>query len=321
MFWADKTLLITGGTGTFGQAFAKYILAKKSLRKLIILSRDELKQHEMRIALGDHSPIDINFFIGDVRDASRLQRAFHGVDYVIHAAAMKQVPACEYNPFEAVKTNVLGSKNVIDACIDQGVQRAVLVSSDKAVNPINLYGATKLCAEKLFVHGNSYSGGTGTCFAVTRYGNVIGSRGSVIPLWREQAKTNCLTVTDPDMTRFWLTIERGVNFVAQVFELMQGGEIFVPRCPSMRLGDLANVMAPSASWSITGIRPGEKLHEVLVSEDEARMTYRTTTHYVICPSWRPPNGQGVPPEAYSSKTNPDQLTPDQLCIMLESEVK
>src|SRR5688572_9995915 len=260
----DKTVLVTGGTGSFGKKFTEIVLRDYHPKKLIILSRDELKQHEMRQIYPDGGDSPMRYFIGDVRDRDRLYRAFHGVDIVIHAAALKQVPACEYNPFEAVQTNVIGAKNVIDAAIDQGVKKVMALITDKAVNPINLYGATKLCAEKLFVHGNSYSGEGGCRFSCARYGNVVGSRGSVIPLFMEQRPSGVITVTDQRMTRFWITLDQGVDFVLQCIGAMEGGEIFVPKIPSMHIMELVKAIAPDCRIEYTGIRPGEKVHEVLV---------------------------------------------------------
>lgn len=278
-----KTVLITGGTGSFGKRFIEVALARYRPKRLIVFSRDELKQHELRVHWPDSR---LEFFLGDVRDCDRLRRAFQAsVDVVIHAAALKQVPACEYNPFEAIKTNVLGAKNVIDAAIDCSVPKVLALSTDKAVNPVNLYGATKLCAEKLFVQGNSYAGGKDTRFSCVRYGNVLGSRGSVVPLFRRQRKDGCITLTDQRMTRFWLTLEQAVDLVAECIGCMQGGEVFVPHIPSMRLEDMARAMAPGCKLQYTGIRPGEKLHEVLLSKDEARHSISTDELYVIKPEF------------------------------------
>ncbi len=286
MTLVDQVILVTGGTGSFGRKLVEMVLSRWKPQKLIIFSRDEYKQHEMQREF--KSP-RLRFFIGDVRDVERLRRAMHGVDYVIHAAAMKQVPACEYNPFEAVKTNVIGAANVIDAAIDAGVKKVIAVSSDKAVNPVNLYGATKLCSEKLFVQGNAYAGRGGTRFSCARYGNVVGSRGSVIPLFLEQRINGTVTVTDRRMTRFWITLDQGVEFVLRCLQLMQGGEIFVPKIPSMRIIDLVEAVAPGCKVRLTGIRPGEKVHEVLISEDEAHHAVEWQDMYVIQPvnpSWR-----------------------------------
>jgi UDP-N-acetylglucosamine 4,6-dehydratase len=278
----------------------------------------------MRHLYPDIGDSPIRYFVGDVRDRERLQRAFSGVDIVVHAAALKQVPACEYNPFEAVLTNVLGAKNVIDAAIDCGVKRVMAISTDKAVNPINLYGATKLCAEKLFVQGNSYSGEGGPRFSCGRYGNVVGSRGSVVPLFLEQRKNRKITVTDPRMTRFWITLEQGVRFVIKCIELMHGGEIFVPKIPSMNILDLAKAIAPDCEVEYVGIRPGEKLHEVLISEDEARHTVELDDMYIIQPVhpwWRVENWAGAKslPEGfrYTSGTNTRWLSVEELRRIIE----
>jgi UDP-N-acetylglucosamine 4,6-dehydratase len=316
----DKVILITGGTGSFGRKFVDLVLRHYRPKKLIVFSRDELKQHEMRAVHTDlerKSPM--RYFIGDVRDVDRLRRAMHGVDIVVHAAALKQVPACEYNPFEAVLTNIMGAKNVIDAAIDCGVQRVLAISSDKAVAPVNLYGATKLCAEKLFVHSNAYAGLNGTRFSSARYGNVVGSRGSVIPVFREQRQRGRVTITDPEMTRFWLTLEQGVEFVLNCVQKMHGGEIFVPKIPSTSIMDLARTIAPDCAVDYIGIRPGEKLHETLISEDEARSTKELDDMYVIMPEhpwWHMDNwaeGRPVPKGfRYDSETNPQKLTLEAL---------
>src|SRR5690606_3675781 len=279
-FLKDKTILVTGGTGSFGHAFARAVL-RYPIRKLIILSRDEMKQYEMSQLFPGEARI--RFFIGDVRDERRLHRAFNGVDYVIHAAAMKQVPAAEYNPFEAVKTNIHGAQNVIEAALDQKVQRVIALSTAKASSPINLYGATKLASDKLFIAGNAYAGSQDTRFAVVRYGNVVGSRGSVVPLFQRLAATGVLPITDPRMTRFWITLEQGVNFVLHCLQSMHGGELFVPKIPSMRVVDLARAIAPDARLDVVGIRPGEKLHEEMISVDDARRTVDMGDHYVVQP--------------------------------------
>jgi UDP-N-acetylglucosamine 4,6-dehydratase/5-epimerase len=280
--WQDQVILVTGGTGSFGKKFIEIMLNEIHPAKIIIFSRDELKQHEMRASGFDHP--QLRYFIGDVRDLHRLRRAMHGVDIVIHAAALKQVPACEYNPMEAIKTNILGSGNVIDAALDTNVKKVVALSTDKAVNPINLYGATKLAAEKLFVQSNSYAAGTATRFSCVRYGNVVGSRGSVIPIFIKQRQNGKLTITDERMTRFWLTLEQGVRFVIECMETMQGGEVFVPKIPSTKIVDLARAIAPEAEFEVVGIRPGEKLHEVLINEDEARSTLEREEMYVVTPT-------------------------------------
>lgn len=313
MNWSEQVILVTGGTGSFGRKFVELMLREYRPKRLVVFSRDELKQHEMRAAGCDHP--SLRYFIGDVRDPARLDRAFSGVTVVVHAAAMKQVPACEYNPFEAIQTNIMGGRNVIDAAIDHGVQRILALSTDKAVNPINLYGATKLCAEKMFVQANAYSGGQDTRFSCARYGNVVGSRGSVIPVFQEQRKRGKITVTDPRMTRFWITLEQGVRFVVHCLERMHGGEIFVPKIPSMRLVDMARTVAPECEVDYIGIRPGEKLHEALVSEDESRHTVETDEMYVIQPNhpwWKTGNwvdAKPVPEDfRYTSDQNDQWLT-------------
>ncbi len=282
MNWSDKVVLVTGGTGSFGKKFIEVMLRDYHPEKIIIYSRDELKQHEMRVKGFDHP--SLRYFIGDVRDLERMVRAMQGVDIVVHAAALKQVPACEYNPMEAIKTNIMGSSNVIDAALDAGVEKVMALSTDKAVNPINLYGATKLAAEKLFVQSNSYAGNKPTRFACTRYGNVVGSRGSVVPVFLKQRETGVLTVTDERMTRFWLSLDQGVKFVIHCIEQMQGGEVFVPKIPSMNMADLAKAIAPEAKVQVVGIRPGEKLHEVLISEDEARTSVEVADMFVVQPA-------------------------------------
>jgi UDP-N-acetylglucosamine 4,6-dehydratase len=312
-----KSLLVTGGTGSFGQRFVDHVLkAAPDLDRLIVFSRDELKQHDM--ALRVHDP-RVRFFIGDVRDLERLQRAFNAVDIVVHAAALKQVPACEYNPLEAVKTNVLGGANVINAAIDRGVKRVLALSTDKAVSPVNLYGATKLCAEKLFVQANSYSRYGEPKFACVRYGNVVGSRGSVIPVFIAQKSGGTITVTDRRMTRFWLTLDHGVRFVWNCLAAMHGGEVFVPKIPSMSIVDLAKALAPECEIEVTGIRPGEKLHESLISSDESRNAVEMPDMYVIKPThpwWGPDNWKDGKPLlegfTYSSATNSEWLSVEEL---------
>lgn len=324
MNWQEQVVLVTGGTGSFGKKFVELMLRDYHPQKLIIFSRDELKQHDMRTAGFDHATL--RYFIGDVRDQQRLQRALSGVTVVVHAAALKQVPACEYNPFEAVQTNIMGGRNVIDAAIDQGVRRVLALSTDKAVNPINLYGATKLCAEKMFVQANAYAGAQDTRFSCARYGNVVGSRGSVIPVFMEQRKRGKITITDSRMTRFWLTLEQGVRFVVGCIEQMHGGEIFVPKIPSMRVTDMAETIAPGCEVECIGIRPGEKLHEVLVSEDEARNTLELDDMYVIQPAhpwWRRqnwPDAQPLPDGfRYGSDSNTRWLTGVELQRLLDAE--
>ena len=324
--WTDLTILVTGGTGSFGKKFTETVLKKHPPKKLIIFSRDELKQSSMREDFPDGPESPLRYFIGDVRDRDRLERAFQGVDIVVHAAALKQVPTAEYNPLEVIRTNVMGASNIIDAAIDCGVSRVVALSTDKAVAAINLYGATKLCADKLFVSAGVYSGTKPTRFSVVRYGNVIGSRGSVIPIFLEKRKTGKIPITDPRMTRFWITLEQGVEFVLQALQLMTGGETFVPKIPSMRITDLANVVAPGCEHEFVGIRSGEKLHEVLLTEDEARRTLELDRFYVIrpgnmLPEWQGShlNGAQAVPESfsYSSDNNDLWLTPNELKEMLE----
>lgn len=312
------TVLVTGGTGSFGRKFTEIVLGLAP-QKLIIFSRDELKQHEMRQMFPDGPNSPMRYFIGDVRDRERLMRAFHGVDIVVHAAALKQVPACEYNPFEAIQTNVIGARNVIDAAIDQGVRKVLAISTDKAVSPVNLYGATKLCAEKMFVQANAYSGEGGTRFTCSRYGNVVGSRGSVIPVFLGQRSSGTITVTDPRMTRFWLTLDQGVDFVIRSIERMHGGEILVPKIPSMNIMDLAQAVAGDCEIRQVGIRPGEKLHELLLSEDEARHSVELDDMYVIQPAhpwWKVENwagGRALPDGfSYASNTNPKWLSVEEL---------
>jgi UDP-N-acetylglucosamine 4,6-dehydratase len=326
--WDNATVLVTGGTGSFGRRFIERILRDHAPKKVIVFSRDELKQHEMRQRFPDGPGSPMRYFIGDVRDEQRLRRAFAGVDLVIHAAALKQVPACEYNPFEAVQTNIQGAKNIVDAAIDLHVPRVVALSTDKAVSPVNLYGATKLVAEKIFVQGNTYSASVETRFSCVRYGNVVGSRGSVIPLFQEQMKTGTITVTDDRMTRFWITLDQGVQFVIQAAERMHGGEVFVPKLPSMRLTDLVAAIAPECTVRTVGIRPGEKLHELLISEDEARQTLEFDDMYVIQPMFAWWNaepwagGRALPAEfRYSSDTNPTWLTKAALLRMMEDPAR
>jgi len=322
--WTELTVLVTGGTGSFGKAFARAMLDRCRPKKLIVFSRDELKQHEMRLAGFEHP--SMRYFIGDVRDLGRLSRAVEGVNVVVHAAALKQVPACEYNPIEAVRTNVDGARNVIEAALDRGVQRVIALSTDKAVNPVNLYGDTKLVAEKLFVQANAYRGSKPTAFSCVRYGNVVGSRGSVVPVFREQAKTGRLTITDERMTRFWLTLEQGVSFVIRCVEQMHGGEVFVPKIPSTRVVDLARAIAPHAQHEVVGIRPGEKVHELLVGEDEARATVELDDMFVVQPThpwWSTGVWSGrTPPEGfrYDSESNPQRLSMAELSALLERTV-
>lgn len=319
----DQTLLITGGTGSFGKRFVSRVLSAYRPKKVIVFSRDELKQHEMRLA-GFTDP-RLRFFIGDVRDADRMRRAMTGVDVVIHAAALKQVPACEYNPFEAILTNIMGGRNIIDAALDCGVSKVVALSTDKAVGPVNLYGATKLVAEKLFVQANAYSGDGPTRFSCVRYGNVVGSRGSVIPLFIKQRRSGKLTVTDKRMTRFWITLDQGVDLVLRAARDMHGGEVFVPKIPSMNIMDLAAAMGPGCEIDHIGIRPGEKLHEVLLSEDESRTTVELDDLYVVLPAhpWWSSDGwsHGKPlPEgfSYASDSNDHWLSFEELQSWVEA---
>lgn len=279
----DKTLLITGGTGSFGKMLVKTILARYQPRKLIIYSRDELKQYEMQQVF--NAPC-MRYFIGDVRDAERLDMAMHDVDFVVHAAALKQVPAAEYNPMECIKTNIHGAENVIKAALNNGVEKVIALSTDKAANPVNLYGATKLCSDKLFVAANNMAGKHPTIFSVVRYGNVVGSRGSVVPFFQKLINegADSLPITHEEMTRFWITLQQGVDFVLHNFTRMSGGEIFVPKLPSVRITDLANSMAPHLPHRIVGIRPGEKLHEVMCPADDSYHTYEFDNYYVIAPS-------------------------------------
>ena len=324
MDWTDKVVMVTGGTGSFGRKFVQIMLEDHHPVKLIIFSRDELKQHEMRMTGLDHP--NLRYFIGDVRDQMRLRRAMHGVDIVVHAAALKQVPACEYNPIEAIMTNIMGGRNVIEAALDVGVERVIALSTDKAVNPINLYGATKLAAEKLFIQSNSYAGGRGTRFSCVRYGNVVGSRGSVVPVFLRQRDQGRISVTDERMTRFWLSLEQGVRFTIRCMEQMQGGEVFVPKIPSMRIVDLARAIAPDCEVDYIGIRPGEKLHEVLISEDEARHTIELEDMFVVEPpgalwfghGWRDrgqPLSEGF---CYTSNNNSRWLTPEEIQAIVAS---
>ena len=321
-----KTILITGGTGSFGKRFIQRILANYQPKKLIIYSRDELKQFEMAKIFSAEKHSCIRYFLGDVRDRDRLLQAFRGVDIVIHAAALKHVPAAEYNPFEYIKTNVMGAANIIEAAIERGVSRVVALSTDKASNPINLYGATKLCSDKLFIAGNSYSGGEGCRFAVVRYGNVIGSRGSVIPFFQSCRETGVLPVTDERMTRFLITLDQGVDLVFKALDVTSGGEIFIPKIPSIKIMDIARAVAPECDIKITGIRPGEKLHESMISVDDAPYTFEYDDHYRIYPAihnWyrdvKRTNGGRLVAEnfEYTSDKNTSWLTKEQLCRILD----
>lgn len=311
-----QVVLVTGGTGSFGKRFIDILLAHSKAKKVIVFSRDELKQSEMAARIKDPR---VRFFLGDIRDPQRLQRAFHGVDVVVHAAALKQVPTLEYNPFEAVLTNIVGAENIINAAIDQKVKRVIALSTDKAANPVNLYGATKLCAEKLFIAGNSYAAAAQTRFSVTRYGNVVGSRGSVIPLFLRCRKDGVLPITDENMTRFWLTLHQGVWIVLRALKAMQGGEIFVPKIPSMRLMDLAKAVAPGCRTKTVGIRAGEKLHEVLLTEDESARALDMGEMFLVKPNfpwWGKRAWAGGSPLPagfrYSSDSNDSWLTTEEL---------
>jgi UDP-N-acetylglucosamine 4,6-dehydratase/5-epimerase len=317
-----SSILITGGTGSFGKAFLRYILDELDPHRVVIFSRDELKQYEVRQMFGDDPRL--RWFIGDVRDRFRLTRAMHGTDYVVHAAALKQVDTAEYNPFEYVQTNVGGSQNVVEAAIDSGVKKIVALSTDKASSPINLYGATKLVADKLFISANHYAAHHPTRFSVVRYGNVMGSRGSVVPLFRKLAgEGKSLPITDKRMTRFWITLEQAVKFVVDSFEIMHGGELYVPRIPSMRILDLVEAVAPNSPTYEIGIRPGEKLHEEMIAPDESRRTLRFPDRYVMQPTiatwgYTPPEGGELVPDGftYRSDSNDMWLTPPELRQLL-----
>jgi UDP-N-acetylglucosamine 4,6-dehydratase len=318
-----SSILVTGGTGSFGKAFLRYVLDNEDPQRVVVFSRDELKQHDVRRQFDDDPRL--RWFIGDIRDRRRLERAMHGVDYVVHAAALKQVDTAEYNPFEYVQTNVNGSQNVVEAAIDQGVKKVVALSTDKASSPINLYGATKLCSDRMFVSANHYAAHHPTRFSVVRYGNVMGSRGSVIPVFRDlAARGESLPITDMRMTRFWITLPQAVQFVVDSFDLMQGGELYVPRIPSMKVTDLAEAVAPGSKTHQIGIRPGEKLHEEMIAPDDSRRTLRLGDRYVIMPyvagwGYEPPS-DGKPVEdgwAYRSDTNDLWLGTDELRDLIE----
>jgi UDP-N-acetylglucosamine 4,6-dehydratase/5-epimerase len=319
-------ILITGGTGSFGKAFVRYALDNLNPRRLVIFSRDELKQYECRQLFNDDPRL--RWFIGDVRDEQRMLRAMHGVDYVVHAAALKQVDTAEYNPFEFVKTNVMGSQNVIEAAIDTGVKRVVALSTDKASSPINLYGATKLTADKLFVSGNHYAAAYESRFAVVRYGNVMGSRGSVIPFFRRLALAGeSLPITDLRCTRFFITLPQAVKFVVDSFEVMQGGELYVPKIPSMKIVDLAQAIAPGAKMHDVGLRPGEKLHEEMISPEEGRRALQMGDRYILQPDlatwgYKPPEGGRPVPDGfkYRSDTNEEWFTREEITAILETDI-
>lgn len=331
MILDDKTILITGGTGSFGKCFTRYALEHYNPKKIIIYSRDEFKQFNMENDFRKYDPDHkLRFFIGDVRDRERMERAFENVDYVVHAAALKQVPACEYNPDEAIKTNIHGAQNVIDAALKTGVKKVVALSTDKAVNPVNLYGGTKLVSDKLFIAANAYVGAKDTCFSIVRYGNVAGSRGSVIPFFEsliEQGKTE-LPITDFRMTRFWISLEQGVELVIKALEEAKGGETFISKIPSFKITDLAEAMLPGCTRKEVGIRPGEKLHEVMVTTEDSFTTYEYDKHYIIYPqmvwstSRRPePTGKKVEEGFYySSGNNREWLSVEDLKRLLKTDV-
>lgn len=322
----EKVILITGGTGSFGKKCTEIILKRYKPKKLIIFSRDELKQSEMAQIYSDKKYPCIRYFIGDVRDKERLNRAFSSVNYIIHAAALKQIPAAEYNPFEAVKTNIIGAQNIINVAIDQGIKKVIALSTDKATNPINLYGATKLCSDKLFVAGNAYVSRNETQFSVVRYGNVVGSRGSVIPYFQKEKNKGILPITDTRMTRFWITLEQSAKFVLKSLELMVGGEIFVPKIPSMNIMDLVMAICPECKTEIVGIRPGEKLHELMITKDDAQNTMEFSDHFVIKPAFRYFERRFCEEDCkqvdedfeYNSETNPWQLRIDELKEMIKN---
>jgi UDP-N-acetylglucosamine 4,6-dehydratase len=321
----DKIVLITGGTGSFGKKFTQTVLSRYKPKKLIIFSRDEMKQYEMSQVFSEEDYRNIRYFVGDVRDADRLHRAFNGVDIIIHAAALKIVSTAEYNPFEAVRTNVFGAENVINVAIDNKVEKVIALSTDKAVNPANLYGATKLCAEKMFIAANNYSP-LGTKFSIVRYGNVFGSRGSVVPFFKECAQRGEVPITDKNMTRFWITLEQGVEFVLSCLGTMKGGEVFVPKIPSMKITALAEAICPGCKQKIVGIRPGEKLHESLLSQDDGIHSYEYNDRFVTYPKVVDHNGGkkdgrylGIKFEGYSSDNNKQWLKVAQLQRIMKSQ--
>lgn len=325
---SNSAVLVTGGTGSFGKAFVKHVLENYKPRKLVIFSRDELKQYEMEIEFPKDKHPCLRYLLGDVRELERLKQAMHGIDYVVHAAAMKQIPAAEYNPFECIRTNINGAENVINAAIYNRVKRVIALSTDKAVNPVNLYGATKLASDKVFVSANNMSGDAGTRFSVVRYGNVLGSRGSVVPLYAKLIKegAKALPITDVRMTRFWITLEQGVRFVIDHLGSMEGGEVFVPKIPSMRMVDLAKSMKPDCEIREIGIRPGEKLHEIMISSDDSRNVLEFKNHFVIQPAfhWWDANAFSNQKDAksvadgfeYSSDKNTQWLTGAKLQALL-----
>ena len=325
-FLDGKSILVTGATGSFGKRFLQTVLEKHKPKRIVAFSRDELKQFELQQQLRSSR---MSFMLGDVRDKERLYRAIDGVEIVIHAAAMKQVPASEFNPMEAIKTNIIGAENVINVCIDQGVKRVIALSTDKAANPANLYGATKLCSDKLFIAANALAERHRTHFSVVRYGNVIGSRGSVIPFFMQKRASGVIPITDIRMTRFWITLGQGIRFVIDSLDRMRGGEIFVPKIPSMKVIDVARVVAPGCKTRIIGIRPGEKLHEIMITQDDASYTAEFKSHYVIQPAalwWdrdkyiKETGGKAVSAKfQYSSNTNPVWMTRQRLAAILKSE--
>jgi UDP-N-acetylglucosamine 4,6-dehydratase/5-epimerase len=320
------SILVTGGTGSFGQVFVRQLFGKHRPGRVVVYSRDELKQFEMAQRFTQNQ---LRFFIGDVRDLARLERALKGIDYVVHAAALKQVPAAEYNPIECIKTNVIGAENVVNACLNVGVRRVIALSTDKAVSPINLYGATKLCSDKLFIAANHLAGKDGTRFSVVRYGNVIGSRGSVVPFFKQCSKSGKLPITDPRMTRFWIRLEDGANFVQEALTMMHGGEIFIPKVASMRITDLATAICSRCKQETVGIRPGEKLHELLITRDDAQHTLEFNSFYVIQPAvhlwnhgehnnYHEEKGRPVAADfEYASNSNSNWLNSEQLRAAIE----
>jgi len=325
----DRSLLITGGTGSFGQAFVKTVLERwPRIRRLVVLSRDELKQYEMQMSLGAHPAL--RYFIGNVRDPQRLRRAFEGIEYVVHAAALKQVPAAEYNPFEFVQTNVMGAQNVIEACLDTDVRRVVALSTDKAAAPVNLYGATKLCSDRLFTAANNIRGGRELRLSVVRYGNVLGSRGSVIPFFLKERHKGVLPITHPDMTRFNITLTEGVEMVLWALEAMEGGEVFVPKIPSYRITDVATAVAPNCEQKVMGIRPGEKLHEEMITSSDSLNTVDLGSRFAILPhsaeyskaDYCSGNGSHAVPHgfAYNSGENEDFLTVEQIRTLVRDNM-
>lgn len=326
----NQSILVTGGTGSFGKCFVRYVLNNYKPRRLVVFSRDELKQFDMQQEFPESKYPQMRYFIGDVRDAERVKMAMREVDYVVHAAALKQVPAAEYNPFECIKTNINGAENVINAAIYNKVKKVIALSTDKAANPINLYGATKLASDRAFVAANNLSGSSGTRFSVVRYGNVVGSRGSVIPFFQNIINKGrpTLPITDERMTRFWITLDQGVNFVIRNFERMDGGEIFVPKIPSMKVTDLARVMSPTCDFEIVGIRPGEKLHEVMIPSEESRNTLEFDDYYLIQPQFKWWNTQNFMEKkggkvvedgfSYSSDNNPVWMQPQEIRSLIDN---